>query len=84
VVLPLANGSISAPVSQVHPHGDFLIHAPPDYGIMVVVQSLRLRTSVFYNPVSDATFLQCRDTLKVCVNSGLVNFYTKNVECGLD
>lgn len=63
VTLPLANNSAMALVSRVHPQGDFSVLAPTGWGIMAVVQTLRLRTGVVYSSSED-TFLKCRDFLR--------------------
>lgn len=64
VVIPLANSSSTAPVYNVHPNGEFIVYAPEGHGVMVVIQQLRLRTSVIYSEEEDATFLKCRDFIK--------------------
>ncbi|CAL8074225.1 unnamed protein product [Orchesella dallaii] len=64
VTIPLANGTSSAPVYNIHPNGEFIVIAPESHGIMVVIQQLRLRTSVIYSEVDDTTFLKCRDFIK--------------------
>lgn len=64
VVIPLTNTSSTAPVYNVHPNGEFIVIAPEGQGVMVVIQQLRLRTSVIYSEEEDATFLKCRDFIK--------------------
>jgi len=84
ILLPLANNSSSSRVSLVHPNGEFTVHAPPDFGIMVVVQALRLRTSVLYSDKEETTFLKCRDYLRVTFLLHLSRYFEKKIHLFLN
>jgi len=61
VIIPLVRNQSSASIMEASPSGEFVVLAPPNYGVMVVVQSLRLRVRFAQNS------LACRDYLKVFV-----------------